>query len=367
MKRTVKKIERALRRTTLRALAGRRRPPERTGLLPSESPRILLLRHDRIGDAIISTPILTLLRQRFPEARIDLLLGRRNAVAAPLIPAVDRAIVPGPPVIPFVDSILRLRRARYDLCINLLTKDSASGAAIASLCGAKTTIGFEGNDGALYDINIVRPSSRLHIVRETSMLLEPLGIPTIGPEPAGPAERLKVVLDPGLIDRGRSIVNSLGAGAGAIVINISCPDPTRSWGIDRFVELGEELRKMGRNPIFAATPADAAPLTEIARRSGAPSLPVTGSFAEFAGMLAGASTVITPDTSVVHLAAALGTPTVMLAASREMTEVWSPWGVPFRAFFGHGSASDIPLADVVAAVASLGNETERSQHPSTRA
>lgn len=52
--------------------------------------RILLVRTDKIGDAIVSTPVLQALRQHYPNARIDVVLGRRNRAAGPLLPFKDQ-------------------------------------------------------------------------------------------------------------------------------------------------------------------------------------------------------------------------------------------------------------------------------------
>ena len=72
-----KHIERWTRRAfigSLGLLRGRRSDGREIGRL--DAPRILLIRHDRIGDAIVSTPVMRLLRERFPDARIDILLDR---------------------------------------------------------------------------------------------------------------------------------------------------------------------------------------------------------------------------------------------------------------------------------------------------
>ena len=44
---------------------------------------------DKIGDAIISTAFFKALRGRFPDAQIDIVLGRKNGTAAPLLPHLD--------------------------------------------------------------------------------------------------------------------------------------------------------------------------------------------------------------------------------------------------------------------------------------
>jgi len=354
-----KHIERLVRRAFLSALRLRtRRRGDPRALSSLVSPGILLIRPDRIGDAIISVPVIRLLRERFPDARIDMLLGEKNRSAAPLLPGLDSTfVIPAAPL--KLPGTLRRLRRRYDVAINLLAKDSASAGAITALAGARYSIGFEGAAGGLYDVTIPSPPGDMHIVRATSLLLAPLGISPIGEEPARHAERLSIAIPEELRTGTRGRIEALpGSGASPIVaLNISGSGPEKFLGIDRYVQIARLLGEAGLMPVFAAAPGDAALLETIARKSGCSALPTTRSLAEFAAMLSHADLIVTPDTSIVHVAAALGRPTVMMVPSPATGTAWRPWGVPHALAVGDGVVASIRPADLATSIISLASAT----------
>src|SRR5688500_18401843 len=89
-----KRVELAIRRLLIRLLdRAAKRPRHKDPLELAGDSCILLIRHDRLGDAIVSTPVMKLLRESFPAARIDIVLGNRNRTIAPLLPAIDDVFV----------------------------------------------------------------------------------------------------------------------------------------------------------------------------------------------------------------------------------------------------------------------------------
>src|SRR3569833_64422 len=114
--------------------------------------RILLIRTDKIGDAIISTAFFKALCGRFTDAQIDIVLGRKNGAAAPLVPHLDGVFVAKKNLIEQARLIRQLRERRYDIAINMLTGDSMTAATYTVLAGAVLRIGFDDNGAGLYDI-----------------------------------------------------------------------------------------------------------------------------------------------------------------------------------------------------------------------
>jgi ADP-heptose:LPS heptosyltransferase len=362
-----KSLERRVRRGFIRSLQWFPRRGSTDQITPGESPSILLIRHDRIGDAIISTPIFALLRKRFPAARIDLLLGRRNAAVASLLPFVDNCIVLPGSFSSALNIIARIRRTRYDVAINLLAKDSASGSLLSLFSGAATRIGFQGETASAYDILIPHPEQPVHIVSETSLLLAPLGIPPIGEEPQRTEDYLTLTLTDDLIESARQMVaTAFSSDNPVVVVNISGSGPEKFWGADNYVRLAAAIRRIGLRAIFAGSPADREMVSQIARESNVQSLPPTDSYAEFAAMLSLADMIVTPDTSVVHLAAALHKPTVMLIASPSDFIPWRPWGTPHIVVRHNSSIASIAVEDVGTALFQLASETIGPAHSSPR-
>jgi len=286
---------------------------------------------------------------------------------APLLADIDEAIILPREVGGLSGIISRLRRNRYDAAINLLAKDSASGAFFTAASGAGSRIGFEGQIASVYDISIPHSADDLHIVRATSLLLEPFGIEPIGPEPLSAVEKLHLKLADELRNATRRHVDALidGTSSPILLLNISGSGPEKYWGGEKFIELARLARGEGFQPLIASSPADRSECEAIAAASGASALPTTESFEEFAAMLESADIILTPDTSVVHLAAALGKPTVMLVGTGLVGGVWGPWGVPHRIVAGTGSIASIAIDDLLQAILSLASATMPAHFPSS--
>lgn len=342
-----KRAERWLRRRLLWLLSRRPRPTSGATVSAlthslTHSPSILLIRPDRIGDALITTPTIQLLRERFPSATIALLLGAKNAAVAELMPEINRTHLLPVSAVGAWKVMRQIRRQRYDVVINLVANDSASAAAITAFSGGKWKIGFSGASSAIYSVAIPRPATPTHIVRETSLLLAPFGIPPIGPQPTHANQRLRV---------------RVGQGAGQrsmVLLNISGSEPSKYWGTEQFTTLGLLLRKRGMEVAVACKPGDLSFAEQIVAGTDIQLIPPTRSFAQFAERLAGAAMIVTPDTSIVHLSAALGKPTVVLAADAGSIAPWQPWGVPFRVVDGGGgSLTSIPATEALQAIIEL--------------
>lgn len=343
----VKRLELAFRRALTRALARAARRPRAHVAIP-DSPRILLLRHDRFGDAIVSTAIMKLLRERYPDARIDILLGRRNAAIASLLPAIDRAHVLGSGIGGLRAIAPVLRAERYDVVINLLAKDSTSGAILAILSGARLRVGFAGALADIYDFPIPRPSRPMHIVPETALLLAPFGVREVGDRPTREAEMLELA-----VRAPRSAATPANDRGARIVFSISARDEDHTWPDSSVEALAVRLGGDGIALAIAGTPEHRARVEAIASRSGARALPGSGSFAGFVEQLSAFEVIVTPQTSTVHVGSALRIATILLNTDTESDRQWTPWGVAHRTLSRGARLALISVDEVADAIRSL--------------
>ncbi|MFL5517015.1 MAG: glycosyltransferase family 9 protein, partial [Gemmatimonadales bacterium] len=155
MRLSLKPVEHFVRRRLLRA--GRRRfsgilatGPEDLLRLPAE-PAILLMRQERIGDVLVGIPVLRALRQRYPAARIHLLVSRNNyAVRDAVRPFVDRVWRYDKTVGSAVALLRALRRERYDVVVDLVDNPSAISRVVIGWCGARRAVGLAHADAGYY-------------------------------------------------------------------------------------------------------------------------------------------------------------------------------------------------------------------------
>lgn len=140
---------------------------------------ILLLQLKRIGDLILTTPVIAALRERFPEAVVTLIVWRDGAPLLPALAGVDRTYV-----IQRKLSDVRIFRAvareKFDYCIDFTGNDRS--ALLAFLSGAQkriasnwTRVQSKFRAGA-YSEFVPDRVSELHTVDFHLSLLEPLGI-----------------------------------------------------------------------------------------------------------------------------------------------------------------------------------------------
>jgi heptosyltransferase-2 len=109
------------------------------------------------------------------------------------------------------------------------------------------------------------------------------------------------------------------ASAGQVAL---CPGaeygPAKRWPLENFVALGQELLARNCRLVIFGAPNDATLAAELAEKlPGARNLAGQTTLAEFMGALAACQLVISNDSGAMHLASALGVPTVAIFGSTE--------------------------------------------------
>lgn len=100
---------------------------------------ILFLRHDRIGDMVLSTAALRALKRAYPRARITVLASERNHEILIQNPHVDEILI----YHGILWFIKKMRSRRYDLVIDPFLTYELKQAFMTYLAGGKYRIGFE--------------------------------------------------------------------------------------------------------------------------------------------------------------------------------------------------------------------------------
>ncbi|MEI6300089.1 MAG: glycosyltransferase family 9 protein [Betaproteobacteria bacterium] len=324
----------------------------------------LVIRRDNIGDLVCTTPLISALRSRYPDAWIGALVNRYAEPVLAGNPDLDAVFsyqkakhrAPGESVLGLYAQRLRmllgLRRRTIDTVILASPGYQASAERLARWVKPRHIIGFDNGSGLADKTVAAQTGGMLHQVENNFRLLQVLGID--GPPPA-----LKLFPDPKLVEAYR---RQLPATDGPVVgVHVSAREADRRWPDACFIELITALITQhhatvvltwapGRrdNPRF---PGDDDSTREIATRCASDRLLVlpTVGLAQLIASLAVCDYVICSDGGPVHLAAALGKPVVSLFGS-ERPELWHPWGVPYRLLQPPSqSVSDVTVREVLAA------------------
>jgi len=317
--RVVKRGELAIRRAFITFLS--RRSLKSSPTLPlqlPDSPTILILRQDRFGDAIITTPLLVALKERYPTARLMVLLGEKNKSIAPLLPIECETFVYRKNLATDIALLWTIRKIHVDVLIDLQDNASATSSIITAAVSARYSIGIEKENASSYNVLAKRLDQKtVHISRRIAELLRPLGI---DPDTISLQPKLNIPIPPRI--------------AGRIAVNISVGKPS-CWvpphvqsQICALVSSVPDTQEV----LVFAHPKDKKEQEEVIRLANTMKVkpaPLTNSFEEYASLLSSCEILLTPDTSTVHLGAALGIPMVAYYLQSSL-HYWTPIGVEYR-------------------------------------
>jgi ADP-heptose:LPS heptosyltransferase len=310
--------------------------------------RILVVRRDNIGDLVCTTPLLTALRQRFPQAWIGCLVNSYNAAVLERNTDLDAVLAytklkhlqPGESALAVLRARLamlwRLRRARLDHVL-LATADARTARLLRWLRPRHLLVAPDGDDGR-------------HEVERVFALGAHFGI-------RGEIPPLRLVPDPAEVELARS---RFPKGALKVAMHISARRPAQRWPAERFAGLAQRLPGPAMllwSPGPASHPRH--PGDDEKARAVADAAPgkvfpyATERLQQLIGALAAADVVVCSDGGTSHLAAALGKPLVCLFGDSSPGR-WRPWGVPQRLLQpASRDVRDISVADALSALESL--------------
>lgn len=273
---------------------------------------ILIIRPGGIGDAVLLVPVIRFLKERFPDAAIDILAERRNAAVFDLTADIRRVMRYDVP-----SEFVAALRNSYDVVIDTEQWHRLS-AVVARLIRASIRIGFDTNERRRMFNYPVSYAHNEYEVASFLRLLEPLGIAcgtmavpwlTV---PQEAAEKVGELLTP--LGKSRFVVIFPGA-------SIS----ERRWGWERFRMVAERLAEEQVPVVVVGGAADAADGESIVR--GIPGLNLAGSttLAETAAVIARADVLLSGDSGILHVGVGLDIPTVSLFGSG-IAAKWAPRG-----------------------------------------
>ncbi len=288
--------------------------------LPAQ-PRILVVTLRRLGDVLLTTPLIHALRERWPDAAIDALVFRGTEGMLAGNPDVSTVLTlsPHPSVPEFVGRATRLWR-RYDLAVCTQTGDRPVFLAFAA---GRRRLGFVGTQetGIWWKRHLlhhrVAVEAENHRVTELMRLAQAIGI---SPCPQMVCPQGDLPLDP---PSGRYAV-----------VHASPMFRYRRWTDEGWHSLVRGLSERGLAVVATGGPDASerayldnllAPVAHLVRR-----IDGQAGWPQLAALLRGAAVYVGPDTSMTHLAAASGCPTVGIygPASPRRIGPWPLTGLP---------------------------------------
>jgi len=332
--------------------------------------KILVIKRDKLGDLLLTTPLLAHLRESLPEAEIHLLANDYNAWVAAGHPALDRtwvyprtklggAVRIGA-VFRQAGLVWQLRRAQFDIAIVAQGEFSPRAVQRALWVRARRTIAYVPSGERLRRAidNSLDPPVSGHETRRILALAAPLGIAPPGrllyPAYNLPAAAAAFAHDwlagEGLLPQ-RYVVFGLGARRsrkqpGADQIARWTTAFKRTHGLDTVF-----MWTPGGNPLYPGD--DEAAQAVLARKL--PHLhPYRGPIQQALGLVWAARTSIFPDSGLMHFAAASpGGVLGLFAEPAEHVQEWAPCGPRATYLAAHETVAEFIDEQIYAALAPL--------------
>lgn len=296
--------------------------PAAVSELPSSSP-ILLIPYMWIGDFVRCHSVVKLLRARWPERPVDMLSNANNAPLIDYMPGLRRAVVCDLPrrrlALRQVSALAeRLRGEHYGTALVMLR--TWKSALAPFLAGIPERVGFVG-EARFFLLNDLRWGERRleRMIDRCGALALPKGAPLPAdwplPELRVPAaERAEWLARQGLSAEPRPIV-------------VLCPGaigPGKRWPTAHAAELARLLADKGVAVWVVGSPGETEAAQEIVRAGGDRVRDLTGPDLRNAILaLAAADAAVSNDSGLMHVAAAIGTPTVALFGPTS-PRLWAP-------------------------------------------
>ncbi|MDQ1473683.1 MAG: heptosyltransferase, partial [Bryobacterales bacterium] len=262
--------------------------------------RVAILRLRSLGDCVLSTPAIRLLQQARPDLDIAVVAEDRFAAI------FDKTLPP---------SARALRAFAPHLCLNL--HGGTRSARLTLLSGARFRAGFDiFKPGWIYNTpvptaqEVLGLTRRVHTAEHQAAAVFYLGVPVAevprASVPAAPGRATEAPANP------YAVIHPLAA------------TPEKTWPAESFLKLARHLSQhLKLEPVFIGGPDEDLAAFQLYRTiSGAP-LP------DLARLLRDASLFIGNDSGPAHVAAAFGTPQLILFGPSD-EQIWHPWRTPHQ-------------------------------------
>jgi len=280
--------------------------------------KILIVKLNAIGDVLFATPLAEACRQAWPEAEIHWLVHQHAEPVLRAHPTIDRTILfdgPWDVSLAGLKALERvafgLRTEQYDLVF--CCHRSTAAQLLVHLTGAPQRIGFRGKLARLGYTDQVPFDAAAH---ETERYLDLLR--RVRDEVTNPGMRIGLTEEAQVV--GRLIVHQLGQRRPVIGIspgggrNPGTEMLIKRWPAESFATVGRSLAADGAAILVCGSPDERELCAAVCEGIGEGALSLAGrtDLPQLAGVLARCRVVIANDSGPLHMAAALGVPTVAL-------------------------------------------------------
>ena len=313
--------------------------------------RILVVRPDHLGDLLFATPALDRIRKAFPGAHITGAVGPWGRAMWEGNPSVNSLYeIPFPGITakmqkhPFEPYALLNKHAamlfhkRYDLGI-ILRFDHWWGAALLWAAGVPVRWGYGTPGMGTWLTNRIPYKAGRHEVVQNLALVETIlkrtasasRLQRIGTIRVSRGEGVPALRPPQVRPLPEGLASEWLAAPRKVLIHPGTAAANKLWTLDGWADVIERLSAEGWDVAITGSPTETGLSDAIIERVGSTSAVnlagKTENLGQLVKVLGSADMVLGVDSGPLHIAAALGKPTLHLYGPSD-EQIWGPWGDP---------------------------------------
>lgn len=292
--------------------------------------KILLIQLRQLGDILLTTPVVRVIKEQMPEAQIDFMTYPMGQLIIEGNPLVRKHIVaPQKGVIPAMTFLSSLRQEHYDVVIDFMA--TPRSAVMARLVPAYERIAFQTGRSAFFTQTIPRARSDQYIVLEKFQLLKPLGV-------TASDVRMMLPVDERDHELPRKFIQDHGELRDSqmrVILSPTHRRVQRQWPLERWAQLAVWLEKACKaQVIWIWGPGEEQEIDlamKLSQGAGFKSPKTT--FRELAALIADSHLFIGNSNGPSHVAVAMDTPSIQLHGPTSARS-WCPMTERHRAIQG---------------------------------
>ncbi len=326
MKERSKKIEIILKNFFLKLLILLFRVKNRDGRITlPENPRILFIRLNRLGDGLVTTPLIKLIKENL-NPYILVLADSKNFVAFNSNKNIDKVIVYHKGIKSFFEIINFVKSQKIDLVIDAHDDVSFTVSLLVGCIRTKYKLALKKKNSPLFTHTVPKPDPKsVHVVDRVLAIAAALNL-------SYNRDEVNIDYNPPSIASHKSdnfIEKRFPEKKFLIGLNISAGSDARFWGVENFRKLEKWLYdNYDVHIIFICSTRDVKHAFQITVHQG--NVFFTPDFDEFAAMIGKLDLLFSPDTATIHIASAFKVPVFGLYVKYNTEDmIWSPYRSDF--------------------------------------